>query len=203
MEITTNTIAGIAGVVVAIGAVVAAFAQMMNNNQQPMYETPGQGPVQTQYVPQHPVYQQPVYQQPVQPPFNQPVPHVAPYCSEYPWGYNAYVAYIANTPIQNPQPVYPTAPAYQPTYSGPVYTYDFEKFNRKKMAEQAMYQTMGAPPGQIPSPWVNQPQSSYLWETPTIDASQVPAYTRTYANGYTSFCKIPVCYDSSGSWVGF
>lgn len=249
MEITMSTVAGVAGAVVAVGAVVAAIANMMNPNRAHMYETPGQGPVQTQYVPQHPmqqpmyqapmyqmpiyqapvqpmyqqpvyqqpVYQQPVYQQPVyqqqpvqpaqptqQSVYHQPVQPVQPYVSQYPWGYNAYIACLANMPLQNQSQSFTYAYSQPTQYNGPLYTYDWDKFYRKNMGVGGSPQQMGAPPGQTPPvyPYSAQQQQASPPPQPHIDLSTIPAYVRTYANGYTSAMQIPACYNNDGSWRG-
>jgi hypothetical protein len=124
MALSASAVAGIAGAALAVGTLLATFLNSRNNNQgPPTFESKGQGPVGTNYDPnQHAPQPGPA---PMQPPVNP-----APYASMYPWGYNAYIASIANTPMAQPTYGYT---AYYPYngmcyagYSSPqVYSYNF------------------------------------------------------------------------------
>ena len=91
----------IAGVLMGIGALVAVIGSIFGgggDDQQPRYAIPRQGPTVTDYTPNIPPQPpQPVVMKP-----NIPAPQNVPtYVSAYPWGYNAYIAAIANTPMQS------------------------------------------------------------------------------------------------------
>ena len=93
-------IAGTAGALIAIGAVILAFKNMINPNAKPGYEIPGQGPVAMDYT----------CQVPADPP--QPPP------------YNPQLTYnMPVQPIAQPRPVIPAPPVVvvpQPVYQQPV-----------------------------------------------------------------------------------
>lgn len=101
----------VAGVIMGIGALIAVIGSLFgkkDENQQPLYAIPREGPTVTDYTPQMPQQpQQPVVMRP-----NIPAPAYVPsYLSSYPWGYNAYIAAIANAPMQNQSMNYQYYPA--------------------------------------------------------------------------------------------
>ena len=224
--LSASTILAISGAAFAAGAILVAMMGGTGSSYSapPMYYVAGQGPVQTQYTPQYPVQQQtpPVYQLPMAQPTQPQIPaqtmppvqsappvyqqqqptYVEPYQSAYPWGYNAYIATIANTPMApvNYMPGYQDM-VYTPSFGSPqVYTYNFDYKRGGLTSNQPSIwpSPPGAPPGYVSQqymPPINQCRYN-------IDLSNV-AYTRTYPNGAVSFGKIPICYSDDGSWRGY
>jgi hypothetical protein len=139
------------------------------NIPQPTYQP---APVYQPPVVQPPVYvqPQPVYQAP------QPVVQPTPYVSEYPWGYNAYIGAIANTPLQPAQTYYPVQnqPVYDMSQQGCMYETDY---GRNRTVLQSSFGGRG------PSIIVehNQPQSGYA--TPTQPQPQ-PQFNSQYYQAY-------------------
>lgn len=164
--------------------------------------------------------QQPVMMNPVQPmPTPAPTKPIIPDYQpprEYMWGSSAYINAIANTPLV-PQQNYVPYYQYQ-TYANPQpqfpcsnqrceYNVDWSSFGGVNMNQST--QTSAAPPGyqyQGPIMYKTDYGASTSNMNPQYSYSTVndmTAHTRTYANGSTSFCKVPDCYDSNGSWKGF
>jgi hypothetical protein len=183
MSITASTVAGIAGAALAVGTLIATLVyNKSTHNGNTTYETKGQGPVETTYT-------QPQAPQPMPQPMCPP-----PYASMYPWGYNAYIATIANTPMQSPAMSYGYAyTPYTPWYSPQVYSYNFNNpgqgYNNGVVTNPIRPSPPGAPPGST-----CPQQCTYNWNG--------DGYTRTYPNGSVSFAPIPSCYDDYGRWRG-
>lgn len=175
-----STIAGIAGAALALGAVIASALHGKSN---PSYEVHNEGPTTSQYTPQHPVG-------PMMPP---PQP-VYPYASMYPWGYNAYIATIANTPMTSNYTAYGQMPYnVYGTYCGSPQVYTYNYHSNGGIVQNTPYirpSPMGAPPGN------SQPIYTY-------DFSKCPSYVREYGNGSVSFAKVPYCYNDDGTWRGW
>lgn len=142
---------GLAGAALATGAILALLCSRPKSTGN--FETAGQGTAQTQY---NPATQTPAVPQAQQ---HQPVPMPAPYQSRYPWGTNAYIWSIANTPAQ---PTY----QYQMTPWGPQlvqmnpgmpyvsYNYGQSPCNGFNSCMGQLYGT-GAPPGYQQYPFGN------------------------------------------------
>jgi hypothetical protein len=189
-----NAIAGVAGILLAGVTLFAAIKGIKENKDRPQFGMNGVGPVPVEYVPPviqpEPVYYQqnipqptyqpaPVYQPPVvQPPVYvqpqpvyqapQPVVQPTPYVSEYPWGYNAYIGAIANTPLQPAQTYYPVQnqPVYDMSQQGCMYETDY---GRNRTVLQSSFGGRG------PSIIVehNQPQSGYAAPTQPQPQQQI------------------------------
>jgi hypothetical protein len=199
----SSFVAGIVGLITIVGSLISAFAEEDNN--QPRYMIAHEGPVCTHYTPQAP----PTYnfnqqqQMPIPAPIQQaPVQQMIPqYQQPYVWGQTAYINAIANMPtVQNP--IY--APYYQygnpqpnmPYVSAPkTIEYNVDYSGGGTQMNQST-QTRAAPPGMTYACTCSNytgPQYSYNIND---------GYARTYENGSTSFCKIPSCYYSNGTWRG-
>lgn len=167
----TMIVAGLAGLFIAIGAAIKAYIERRARQQQlPQYAVSGEGNVSTQYVPQAPaqayVPAPPVQQYRYSVPAPQPV---APYQSVYPWGYNAYIATIANTPTVQPQyTTYYPNDGYVPKFAPQTLFYNFDS-RSNSLNQNTNVQGRAAPPGmfgQSFSPTLNQAvQSQYPWSS--------------------------------------
>ena len=216
-----STAGAIGGIIMGIGALVALFGSLFGNknNDQPQYEIPREGPTVTDYTPQMP-QQQPVVMRP-----NIPTPAYVPsYLSSYPWGYNAYVSAIANTPIQTPNMGYQYYP-YQDMscgyyYASPrviEYNTDYGRtlnYNSPKpylpgappgnMQPQFAYNIGGSGPPPIQQPNIQQQPVQQPIQSCEYDfTKQKDAYQRVLPNGCVSAFNIPACYDNNGNWKGW
>lgn len=216
-----STAGTIAGVIMGIGALIAVIGSIIGkkNDPKPLYAIPREGPTVTDYTPQMPV-QQPVVMKP-----NIPAPAYVPtYLSSYPWGYNAYVAALANTPMQNNNtyqyyPVQDMSCGYY--YASPrVFEWNTD-YGRTLNYQNPKPYIPQAPPGNM------QPQFAYnvnygAYQQPTFgqqqqmsnlntpvqpscsyNFQQPPAYQRLNKDGTESVFNIPACYDNNGDWKGW
>lgn len=177
----TLIIAALAGIFLAIGAAIKTFKERQREQAQ-QYAIAREGCVSTQYTPQAPAcaYNFGVQQSSptVQQYYRQSIPApqpVTPYRSEYPWGYNAYIASIANTPLVSQQysTYYPqTNNVYDgPKYAPRVFEYNTDYHRGDTMNYLMSAQGRAAPPsyayGQcMANPTFSQAvQSSYPWSS--------------------------------------
>lgn len=194
-------IAKIAGAIIAVGtAAVAAFNAYVNGPQTHQYAIAGQGPVNIDYRPQCqnqvPYMERPTY------PATTPVPAPTPVMgSSYPWGYNAYIAAIANTPMVEQYHPYPNYPVQNVqlyrSYSAPMTQTWHCNYGQINCFDLPVVRpSPGAPPGNYQPQFDNSKFINYYPKSlPTMES-----YVRTYANGSVSFGKIPSCYDNNGGW---
>lgn len=232
MDLTTtgrsSGLGTIAGVIMGIGALVAVVAGLLGgggkNDNQTHYEIPREGPTVTDYTPQiPPAPQQPVVMKP-----NIPAPAYVPtYVSSYPWGYNAYVSAIANTPMQTSTMNYQYYPGQDMSfgyyYASPKvieYNTDYGRtlsYNSPKpylpaappgmMQPQFTYNLNGQQVYQQPQPMINPFTPNVQ---PTVQPSceydfnkHMEAYSRIEPDGCVTAFKVPACYDNEGNWKGW
>ena len=198
----TMIVAGITGLCIAIGAIMKALKEQ--NQIQPQYAIAGNGYAQTQYIPQAPpqayipyIAPMPQYQPPM--PVQQPIPApqpVTPYQSVYPWGYNAYIASIANTPTvpsQYTTSYYPNSYIVDGVMHAPctiMYNTDYHRGDT--LNQLTSVQGRAAPPGyttgQSFTPTMKYPvqPSTYPWSSSgnTYTSGFGSTFNGNYTNGY-------------------
>lgn len=201
----SSFVAGVVGLITIVGSLISAFAEEDNN--QPKYMIANEGYIGTHYTPQAPPtynFNQQPQPMPMPAPIQQaPVQQMVPqYQQPYVWGQTAYINAIANMPtVQNP--IY--TPYYQyrnpqpnmPYVSAPKtieYNVDYSGTGGTQLNQCT--QTRAAPPG------MTYASTCSNYTGPQYAYNINDGYARTYANGSTSFCKIPSCYYSNGTWRG-
>lgn len=214
----TMIVAGIAGLCIAVGSILKAMKEQQP--MQPRYAIAGNGYAQTQYVPQAPsqayipyVPPVPQYQAPIQQ-YQQPIPvpqPVEPYKSVYPWGYNAYIASIANTqtvPSQYTTSYYPNTYMVDGVMHAPctiMYNTDYHRGDT--LNQLTSVQGRAAPPGYTFghgfNPTMNPlvPTTSYPWSS--SGNPYTSGFGSTFNGGYTNPYRFGPCDNSQQCLYNF
>ena len=152
-----------------------------------------------QYIPT-PGYVQPAYQP-------QPTRTVAPYHSTYPWGNSAYIATIAQTPLQTVTPSYNPNPSYAPSYTGtyssmPTFGYNvnYNYPTNNTLNQSTCIPGQPAPPGFRfqQSPTYNIPQPSAP-KYPTLFSSNATGQYADAGSGITMTTNSSM-FNPDGTW---
>ena len=178
----TSTAGKVAGALMGIGAVVAVIGALFGKKDEPRqlnYAIPREGRCVTDYTPYIPS-QQPI-QQPVVMKPNIPAPEYVPtYQSAYPWGYNAYIATIANAPMQNNSMSYQYYPVQVSDMSGgyyyaspKVFEYNTD-YGRSSSYTPPKPYIQPAPPGYNMSPQYSYNMNGGMQYQPTYYTQQQP-----------------------------
>ena len=193
----TMIIAALAGLFIMIGSAIKTYKERLQEQKQqqqiPQYAATGTGYVSTPYVQQAPP---PTYVPPVQeyrPVVPAPQP-VAPCPSANPWGYNAYIATIANTPVQQQYTTYYPNGVYEINgvkYGGKPCLYNVDYTTGAPLNQNNAVQGRAAPPGytfgQPFSPTLNQAVQSqpYPWSASgTVPNVTVSPWSGTNTSQY-------------------